>query len=131
MTRDDVARWIAGYERAWRAAGTEGLEELFTRDAAYRQGPYEDPVTGLVEIEAMWEAERDGPDEEFRMASEVVAVDGPVAVARVEVWYGDPVEQEYRDLWVMRFGPDGRCASFEEWPFWPEQDYTASEGRMP
>ena len=20
---------------------------------------------------------------------------------------------------VMRFGPDGRCAGFEEWPFWP------------
>jgi hypothetical protein len=40
-------------------------------------------------------------------------------VARVAVDYGDPVTQSYRDLWVMRFGPDGRCAAFEEWPFWP------------
>ncbi|WP_327035397.1 hypothetical protein [Micromonospora ureilytica] len=31
------------------------------------------------------------------------------------------VDQEYRDLWVMRFADDGRCRSFEEWPFWPGQ----------
>jgi hypothetical protein len=39
----------------------------------------------------------------------------------VEVSYGDPVRQEYRDLWIVGFAGDGRCASFEEWPFWPEQ----------
>jgi hypothetical protein len=126
MTREDVARWIAGYERAWRAAGTESLGDLFARDAAYRQGPYEDWVTGLAAIEAMWDAERDGPDEVFLMTSEVLAADGSTAVARVEVWYGEPVEQEYRDLWVMRFAADGLCESFEEWPFWPEQSPTAS-----
>jgi len=126
MLREDVARWIAGYERAWREPGTELLGDLFTRDAAYRQGPYEDWVTGLAAIEVMWDAERDGPDEAFLMTSEVLAVDGPTAVARVEVWYGDPVEQEYRDLWVMRFAADGLCESFEEWPFWPEQSTVAS-----
>ena len=126
MTREDVARWITGYELAWRAPGTEALGDLFTRDAAYRPGPYEDWVTGLAAIEVMWDAERDGPDEAFLMTSEVLAVDGPTAVARVEVWYGDPVEQEYRDLWVMRFAADGLCESFEEWPFWPEQSTMAS-----
>jgi len=89
MPREDVARWIAGYERAWREPGTELLGDLFTRDAAYRQGPYEDWVTGLAAIEAMWDAERDGPDEAFLMTSEVLAVDGATAVARVEIWYGD------------------------------------------
>jgi hypothetical protein len=51
------------------------------------------------------------------MTSEVVAVDGDTAVVRVEVWYGDPVQQEFRDLWVIRFAADGRCAAFEEWWF--------------
>ena len=27
----------------------------------------------------------------------------------------------WRDLWVLRFGDDGRVAEFEEWPFAPEQ----------
>jgi hypothetical protein len=126
MTRDQVASWIAAYERAWRAPGVAALGALFTADATYRQGPYEELVTGLPAIGAMWEAERDGPDEEFRMASEVVAVDGQAAVARIGVWYGDPIHQEYKDLWVMQFGSDGRCTSFEEWPFWPDQDSTAN-----
>jgi ketosteroid isomerase-like protein len=73
----------------------------------------------------MWEAERDGPDEMFRIQREVVAADGDVAVVRVEVRYGEPVRQEYRDLWIIRFAPDGRCSSFEEWPFWPEQPPSA------
>jgi hypothetical protein len=73
----------------------------------------------------MWEAERDGPGEVFRMTSEVIAVDGDTAVVRVEVGYGNPVRQEYRDLWVLRFADDGRCAWFEEWPFWPGHPHLA------
>jgi len=126
VDRGEVSAWLAGYERAWRAPGTSVLARLFTADAGYRQGPYLEPVTGLADIAAMWEAEREGPDEVFRMASEVITVDGDTAVARVEVWYGHPVREEYRDLWVMRFASDGRCAWFEEWPFWPEQSRQAA-----
>jgi ketosteroid isomerase-like protein len=120
VNREQVADWVAAYERAWRAPGTGALAGIFTPDATYRQGPYDEPVTGLPAIAGLWEAERDGPDEAFRMTSEVIAADGSAAVARVEVSYGNPVRQEYRDLWVLRFADDGRCASFEEWPFWPE-----------
>lgn len=126
MTRDQVADWIAAYERAWRAPGTAALAGVFTEDAVYRQSPYTGPVTGLPAIGRMWEAERDGPAEVFRLAADIVAVDREVAVIRAGVWYGDPVTQEYRDLWVARFAPDGRCAWFEEWPFWPGQPYAAS-----
>jgi hypothetical protein len=50
------------------------------------------------------------------------------AVVRAEVGYGDPVRQEYRDLWVLRLGNDGRCSWFEEWPFWPERPYHSDAG---
>ncbi len=59
------------------------------------------------------------------MERELVAADGDVAVLRIGVWYGEPVRQEYRDLWIVRFAPDGRCAAFEEWPFWPGQPHAA------
>jgi uncharacterized protein (TIGR02246 family) len=126
MDRSEVAGWVAAYERAWRAPGTASLAQIFTPDATYLQGPYDELVTGLPEIARMWEAQREGPDEVFRMTSEVIAVDDTTAVVRAEVWYGDPVRQEYRDLWVIRFAGDGRCASFEEWPFWPGQPEAAS-----
>jgi ketosteroid isomerase-like protein len=121
-----VTRWLAGYEAAWRAPGTEGLAEIFADDATYRQAPYEEPVVGLDAIRRMWDEERDGPDEAFTMATDIVAVDGRTAVVRAEVRYGNPVSQEYRDLWVMRLREDGRCDRFEEWPFWPEETYAAS-----
>jgi ketosteroid isomerase-like protein len=125
VTREQVADWIAAYERAWRTPGTEALSGLFAERATYRPSPYEDPATGLAEIAELWEAERAGPDEEFTIASTIVAVDGDTAVVRVEVGYGGPVVREYQDLWVIRFGPDGSCVSFEEWPFWPGQPLAA------
>ena len=120
MDCEHVADWIAGYESAWRSAGTDALARLFTEDATYSMGPYEETRRGLAEIGELWEAERQGPDEGFTMTSELVAVDGDTAVARVEVAYAQP-SREYRDLWVMRFAGDGRCRAFEEWPFWPER----------
>jgi ketosteroid isomerase-like protein len=117
--------WIEAYERAWRSAGTAGLRELFTSDASYRHSPYLEPVVGLAAIEADWEAEREGPDEVFTMAAEIVAVEGDTGVAKVLVRYGEPVEQEYQDIWLVRFAPDGRCSSYEEWPFWPDQPWYA------
>ncbi len=123
-----VQEWLAGYETAWRAPGTEKLSSLFTADATYLQSPYEKPVTGLDAIGRMWEREREGPGEIFALATSIVAVDGQVAVVRAEVRYGDPPTQEYRDLWVIRFAADGdgRCEWFEEWPFWPQQPHAES-----
>jgi ketosteroid isomerase-like protein len=121
-----VSRWLAAYEAAWRTPGTESLGRLFTEDATYLQSPYEQPVIGLAAIRAMWESEREGPDEIFTLATVILAVDGPTAVVRADVGYGQPLRQEYRDLWVVRLTEDGRCRWFEEWPYWPGRGYTAA-----
>lgn len=117
--RDRFEDWIERYEHAWRTAGTEPLAGLFTPEATYLPDPYAEPVAGLEAIGVFWEAEREGADEAFTMAAELVAVEGDVAVARIEVDYGDPPERSYRDLWVIELDPDGRCRAFEEWPFFP------------
>lgn len=117
MDRAAVGHWIAEYERAWRSPGIEALGRLFTADAVYSPGPYAETVNGLDAIAAMWEAERDGPDEQFTMTSALVALDEHVAVARVEVHYADGTE--WQDLWVMEFTPDTVCHAFEEWPIGP------------
>ncbi|MGI8462632.1 MAG: YybH family protein [Solirubrobacterales bacterium] len=119
MDRERFEDWISRYERAWRTAGTASLGELFTDDASYSTAPFERPYVGLEAISRLWEAEREGPEELFEIESRVVAVEGATGVARIEVRYGDPVDREYRDLWVIILDADGRCRSFEEWPFWP------------
>jgi uncharacterized protein (TIGR02246 family) len=141
MDRTQLGEWMQRYERAWRTPGTDILAELFTEDAAYSTAPYENPHSGLPAIAEMWEAERSSPDEEFEMASEVVAVEGDAGVARVTVHYGPARDEEtgrqrahrrrreYRDVWIVRLDEAGLCFHFEEWPFWPpDQSGAAAAG---
>jgi ketosteroid isomerase-like protein len=120
VDRNDVTRWVSAYEEAWRTAGTDRLVHLFSTDASYSPSPWAEPLGGLDELAPFWESERDSSDELFSLTSEVVAVDGDTAVVRLSVDY-QATGERWRDLWVLRFGPDGRCTSFEEWPFAPDQ----------
>ena len=117
-------RWVAGYERAWRTDDLAAVAELFTDDAAYRASPYGPSQVGHEAIRACWS---DDAGRAFSMASEVVAVEGSVAVVRVDVAYDAP-PQEYRDVWILRFSSDGRVSDFEEWAYWPGKPYTADGG---
>lgn len=125
VDRTTLTEWVAGYERAWRApegpALDRALASLFTPGATYSTAPFEQPYRGLPAISTMWRDERRGPDEPFTMRAEVVAADAErrTGVLRLEVRYGAPAEQTYRDLWIVRFDDGGRCEHFEEWPFWP------------
>jgi hypothetical protein len=114
-----VTDWVARYERAWRSPGTDALDELFTASVSYSPSPWAQPVGGIESLRRFWDVARDGPDEGFQMGSEIVAVDGRVAVVRVVVHYDDG--QRWRDLWVLAFDEQGRCEHFEEWPFAPNQ----------
>jgi ketosteroid isomerase-like protein len=113
---------VRAYESAWRTAGTDALAHLFAPDVVYLPSPWAEPVSGLAAVSRFWEAERDGPDEVFELGSEVVALDGSVAVVRVSVDYEDVTSGRWRDLWVLRFDGHGRCTAFEEWPFAPGQN---------
>jgi ketosteroid isomerase-like protein len=121
MNSDDVMRWAADYERAWRAGDLDAVAGLFTEDARYRVSPYEESAVGHGAIRALW------VDDEltFSVTAEPVAVEGRDAVVRLEVRYGDPVRQEYRNLWVLRFAADGRVEDYEEWAYWPGKPYSA------
>ena len=122
MRREELAAWIEAYERLWRTEGTDGLGDAFAEDVVYSMAPYEQPVHGLGALREVWERERLSADEEFEMVAEIVAVEGDTGVARTHVQYGPPRHLEYKEIWVVTFDADGRCSSFEEWPFWPGQD---------
>ena len=125
MDRDQVMRWVDGYIDAWRAEDPQGVERLFTEDARYRRSPYEESEVGHDAIKAFW---LDDAGEAFTATAEPVAVEGRQAVVRVEVRYGQPMDQEYRDLWVLEFAADGRVRDFEEWAYWPSRPYSAGQG---
>ena len=124
LTPEALVGWVAAYERAWRDPHAHPVRTLFAPEAEYLVEPYAEPVRGLAAIEALW-AQESEPAEIFTMTAEVVACTGPTGVARVHVRYGEPVTQEYLDLWVVTVGEDGLATRFEEWPFWP------THGRSP
>jgi hypothetical protein len=119
LSRADLVGWVRRYEHAWRSPGTDRLAELFAPEATYSQGPFEAPVVGLSAIARMWDAEREGPDEEFTMSAEPVAVEGRTGVVRVHVEYRAPA-QEWADLWIITLDDSLRCTAFEEWPVAPD-----------
>jgi ketosteroid isomerase-like protein len=125
--RASVQRWVDAYQAAWRTAGTDGLATLFSDDATYLHSPYAEPVVGIARIRAMWDEDRDGPDEVFTISTDILAVDGDTAIVRALVRYGDPLRQEYTDLWVLRMNERAQCTRFEEWPLWPELHWSARQ----
>ena len=117
-----------GWSVSWLGMSNDGYVSAYdTRDYGNEfhvldpalQSPNNAATSAEVALVQVWDANRDGPDEPFTMTSEVVAVDGDTAVVRVEVHYGGDEPQAWRDLWVMRFAADRRCAHFEEWPIAP------------
>ena len=123
MTRDEVMLWVDAYERAWRAADRDAVEQLFTPSARYLRSPYAEPLDGHAAIQDFWvDDDEDGTT--FAMEAWPVVADGTDAVVRVKIDYGDPVHQEYVDLWVLRFADDGRVEHFEEWAYWPDKPVT-------
>lgn len=114
--------WIEQYVDAWRTPGTDKLAEIFAEEASYRVSPWKEPMEGLDEIRPFWEGSRTSADETFELQHEIVAVEGDTAVARIDVNYLEGPTKQWKDIWIMRFAPDGRCSHFEEWPFAPDQD---------
>ncbi len=53
MGREEVMRWVAGYEHAWREGDFDAVE-LFSDDAHYRSSPFEESEIGHAAIKAFW-----------------------------------------------------------------------------
>ena len=122
MERDAVVGWVAAYEQAWRDADPDAVETLFSPDATYRVSPYAEPLVGHHAIKDFW---LDDEGTSFTVDHAVITVDADRAVVRLEVQYGEPTNQQYRDLWLLRFADDGRVAEFEEWAYWPDKSHAA------
>src|SRR3954454_4096170 len=118
MTHDDVSRWLDRYVDAWRSNERDPILDLFTDDAKYSYGPYSDPVRGRDAIADSW---LDGPDEPGSWSADYrpIAVDGDTAVVHGRSTYFEAdrskVRTEYDNIFVIRFGADGRARQFAEW----------------
>ena len=113
MTREDVRRWVEGYMAAWASDDSKDIEALFSEDATYLTGPWDEPWEGRETIVREW-IDRGDSGTEWGFTWDVVALDGDFAVIRGETEYPDS-GHHYRNIWFVRLAEDGRARAFTEW----------------
>jgi uncharacterized protein (TIGR02246 family) len=117
--RDAVQAWLDAYVRAWQSFDPAAIADLWTEDAMWYR-PFGVRARGRAAITAEWLAEQhlDTPGG-YDARYTPIAIDGDLAVTHGRTRFFDPatgaVQTEYDNVWVLRFGPDGRCAEFHEW----------------
>ncbi|MEX1077690.1 MAG: nuclear transport factor 2 family protein [Homoserinimonas sp.] len=112
VNRETVTRWVESYRRVWESNEPDDIRALFTEDGEYFAEPWAEPWRGQDAIVESWLEARDEPgDTTFEW--EIVAVDGNNAVVRAITDYVE--ESTYYNVWVIRFGDDGRATTFTEW----------------
>ena len=118
LDRDQVQGWLDRYVAAWRANEAEFIRALFTDDVRYHYRPYgeQHSIVGLDAIVGDWLENPDPPDS-WEAEYEPYAVDGDVAVATGWSRYlatESAPERTYRNVFLLRFAADGRCAEFTD-----------------
>jgi uncharacterized protein (TIGR02246 family) len=67
-----IESWLDAYGRAWEARDPEAAARLFTPDATYQWGPFEEPLPGRDAIRQRW-AQATEAQKEVRFNYEVLA----------------------------------------------------------
>jgi ketosteroid isomerase-like protein len=54
IRRKDASRWLEAYGGAWETGDADGILTLFSKDASYRETPFDPPMIGHDAIRAYW-----------------------------------------------------------------------------
>lgn len=115
MDRDTFAAWLDRYFAAWRSNDAAEVEALFTEDAVYSYGPFEQVATGRETIVQNWV--EGGVQPGFETWFEVLAVEGDRGVANWRVSFD--VDEGGRvtldGILVCDLDGRGRCTLHREW----------------
>lgn len=120
MDHDELQAWLDAYVDAWRTYDPASIAALFAEDATYAYHPWDEGdrvLRGRDAIVANWLEERDAAGSwEAHYRPLLVAGDRAIATGTTRYAGGEI----FWNLWVLRFGEDGRCTEFVEWFMVPQ-----------
>jgi SnoaL-like protein len=129
--RPTVQAWLDAYVRAWQTYDPAAIGDLWSHDAVWFN-PFGVRARGRAAIVAEWMAEEHldasgGYDAHYAP----IAIDDGFVVTHGRTRFFDPASGETRgefdNVWILRFGPDGRCSEFHEW-YAPRSESGAASG---
>lgn len=113
-----VTAWLEKYVAAWKSYDAEAIGALFSEDAKYYYGPFDEPLEGREAIIASWMEDADAPGS-YDAQYAPIAIDGLTAVVNGRTQYyrpgGKNVQNEFDNIFVLRFDEHGHCTEFREW----------------
>ena len=120
-----VEQWVEGYQRAAKSDDPNDIAALFTENAAYHTGPFDEPWQGRDDIVRRWIDRGDsGLEWEFRY--EILATDGNRTLLEAWTNYTSPhYSHSYNNVWLIELEATGRASLFKEW--WLEDPATRSD----
>jgi hypothetical protein len=114
--RTNGDRWLAAYGRAWESRDPGAAAALFSADAMYAWGPF-DELRGRDAIAQRW-AQATANQRDVRFSWDVLGAIGSTAVAR---WWcdfgvqGSDGRVTLDGIFLIELDADGLCTSFREW----------------
>ena len=81
MNQRDVQNWLDQYGNAWVEGDPDKLVELFTKQATYRETPFDQPMTGQTEIRRYWQEGASDAQKDVTFSAQVWTVYDDLAVA--------------------------------------------------
>jgi len=112
MTATD---WIENYKKAWASNDPDDIRALFTLDGIYKGSPNDaEPARGQDEVAEWWVGNSDSPGD-YTFEYWVVIENDEYAVVQNVTDYTPSGGKTWDNLWVIRWGADGRAEEFTEW----------------
>jgi hypothetical protein len=119
---DDFRAWLGAYVRACRSNDPEDVAKLFSENAEYYPGPFEEPHRGRASIIKHWADDPWTVGPRFEAWVEPLVLQkvagGALGVAEWRASYPEaPPEAagEYSSIFVLRFDEQARCTEYREW----------------
>lgn len=118
LSLESLSQWLDRYFTAWKTNEPVEVAGLFTEDAVYYYGPFQEPARGRVRIVERWIADPQ-QQTDIRTTFEPLAVNGQMGIAHWQVAFRSAeqplVETRLDGILVLIFDEQMRCREHREW----------------
>ena len=92
LTKDEVARVLQVYVKAWETQDPDLIVTIFTETASYHERVLEDPIPDREAIRAYWQSKVVGGQANITCRLLELYLDGDTAIAEWEAEFDDAAE---------------------------------------